>query len=168
MSKPVGLSLNGWLVPPHKLKTFDIPGTTRRATLDSDAGRILVALAADYHETVRDIDDGRVDEGGFAMRDARLATGRWSNHASGTAIDLNWSEEGAMNSGWGARFFAKAKTRLAVAKIKARYGKVVQWGGDWRSVQDWMHWEIKPGVGRSQVRALADNLGIDAEGRRKR
>lgn len=167
MSAPKGLSLNGWLVPPPKLKTFSIPGTTRRATLDVDAGRILVAIATDYHETVRDIDDGRVDEGGFALRDARLASGRWSNHASGTAIDLNWSEEGAMGSNWGAKFFAKAKNRLAVERIKRRYGKVVQWGGDWRA-RDWMHWEIKPGVTRAQVITFAEQLGIDKEGRRKR
>jgi hypothetical protein len=162
----IGISLNGWVVPPPRLKTFDIPGTTRRVTLDSDAGRLLVALAADYDATVRPIDKGTWDEGGYNLRKARNAP-RWSNHASGSAIDLNWSEEGALNSAWGKRFFAQAKTRLAVAKIKARYGKCVQWGGDWRTLKDYMHWEIKPGTTRVQVRALADKLGIDDNGKRR-
>ena len=161
----MAVSLNGWQVPPFKLKTFQIPGADRRVTLDADAGRILVALAADYHRTVRAIDRGVWDEGGFNNRQARNADAK-SNHASGSAIDLNWSEEGAVNSAWGRRFFASARARLAVARIKARYGSVVQWGGDWRTFKDYMHWEIKPGASRAKVKALAEKLGIDREGHR--
>ena len=156
-------SLNGWTAPAKNLKTFDIPGTKRRVTLDEDAGRLLVALAADYHATVRKIDVGTWDEGGFNNRDARLAAGRLSNHASGSAIDLNWSEEGAMGSAWGKKFFAQAKTKAAMAVLKKRYGSVLQWGGDWRA-QDFMHWEIKPGATKADVLALCKKLGIDADG----
>ena len=159
----MAFSLNGWQVPPFKLKTFDIPGTKRRVTLDADAGRILVAVAADYHRTVRPIDVGPWDEGGYNPRQARQAKA-WSNHASGSAVDLNWSEEGALNSAWGKRFFAKVKVRLAIAAIKRRYGSVVQWGGDWNTLKDYMHWEIKPGASRAKVNALAKQLGIDANG----
>lgn len=156
-------SLNGWPVPPKQLKTFDIPGTKRRVTLDADAGPLLVALAADYHKTVRAIDKGPWDEGGYNNRDARNAAGKKSNHASGTAIDLNWSEEGAVNSAWGKKFFAQAKTKAAMAVLKKRYGSVLQWGGDWRA-QDFMHWEIKPGATKTDVLALCKKLGIDADG----
>lgn len=162
----MNISLNGWPVPPKKLKTFSIPGADRRVTLDPDAGRLLVAIAADYHATVRPIDEGTWDEGGFNNREARLAAGKKSNHASGTAIDLNWSEEGAMGSAWGMKFFAKAKTKIAIQIIKSRYGSCVQWGGDWR-VRDYMHWEIKPGVTRAQVIALANKLKINADGVRR-
>ena len=164
---PESLSINGWLVPPRKLKTFQIPGAKRRVTLDADAGRVLTALAADYHKTVRPIDRGTWDEGGYNNRDARFSKGLKSNHASGTAIDLNWSEEGAVNSTWGKRFFAQAKTKIAVERLRRRYGKVLQWGGDWRTVKDYMHWEVRPGVSRVNLKAFADRLGIDAEGRRK-
>ena len=159
----MAFSLNRWQVPSPRLKTFKIPGADRRVTLDADAGRILTALAADYHRTVRAIDKGTWDEGGYNNRQARNADAL-SNHASGTAIDLHWSEEGALNSAWGKRFFAQAKTKLAVAAIKRRYGSVVQWGGDWSRLKDYMHWEIKPGVSRAQVQALAKKLGIDKEG----
>lgn len=162
----MAFSLNRWQVPSPRLKTFDIPGAKRRVTLDADAGRILVALAADYHRTVRAIDKGTWDEGGYNNRKARNANAL-SNHASGTAIDLNWSEEGALNSAWGKRFFSQAKTRAAVAVIKRRYGSVVQWGGDWRTLKDYMHWEIKPGASRADVQRLAKKLNIDADGVRK-
>lgn len=156
-------SLNGWAAPAQNLKTFDVPGTKRRLTLDKDAGRVLVALAADYHKTVRPIDIGPWDEGGYNNREARISAGNLSNHASGTAVDLNWSEEGAQGSAWGKRFFAQAKTKAAIAVIKKRYGKVVQWGGDWRA-QDFMHWEIKPGATKADVLALCQKLGIDQNG----
>jgi len=160
------VSLNGWQVPPPKLKTFQVPGTNRRLTLDSDAGPLLVALAADYHKTVRPIDVGPWDEGGFNDRDARLAAGRKSNHASGTAVDLNWSKEGAQGSQAGKTFFSRVAVQAKVLLLKKRYGPVVQWGGDWRA-KDYMHWEIKPGASRAKVKALIKKLGITPEGVRK-
>ncbi len=159
-------SLNGYPVPPKQLKTFRVPGTSRKVTLDSEVGPILVALAADYHKLVRPIDIGTVDDGGYAARPARLSPGRASNHASGTAVDLNWSEEGAMGSNWGAKFFAKAAVAAKIRLLKARYGSVLQWGGDWRA-KDYMHWEIKPGVSRNKVLALMNKLNINANGVRK-
>lgn len=163
----MAFSLNGWLVPPPVLRTYQVPGANRRLTLDSTAGPILVAVAADYHRTVRPIDKGPVDEGGFNKRPATMAPGKWSNHASGTAIDLNWSEEGALNSAWGKRFFASAKAAAAIAVIRLRYRKVVQWGGDWRpGAKDYMHWEIKPGVSRAAVQAERKRLNIDLSGKR--
>lgn len=156
-------SINGWPVPPRKLTTFKIPGTKRKVTLDAVAGPLLVALAADYHATVRPIDVGPVDDGGYVDRDAMGAPGRKSNHASGTAIDLNWTEEGAQGSSWGKKFFAQAKARAAVAALKRRYGACVAWGGDWRA-RDYMHWEIKPGCSPTDVLALRYKLGIDDKG----
>jgi hypothetical protein len=159
-------SLNGWPVPPKELKRFKVPGTLRKLTLDKDAGRILTAIAADYHKTVRPIDIGPVDEGGYNNRDANGAPGKKSNHASGTAIDLNWSEEGAQGSNWGKKFFSNAVNLARVSKIKKRYGSVVQWGGDWRA-KDYMHWEIKPGVTRQQVLDFCKKNNIDENGIRK-
>lgn len=159
-------SLNGWQVPPPHLHTFTVPGTNRRLTLDRDAGPLLVALAADYHRTVKPIDVGTVDEGGYNNRDANGAPGRKSNHASGTAVDLNWSKEGAQASKTGRVFFANKEHRDAVNLIKRRYGSVIQWGGDW-GAKDYMHWEIKPGVTRAQVQTLIKKLGISAEGVRR-
>lgn len=160
------VSLNGWPVPPKKLVTMAVPGAARRLTLAVDAAPLLIALASDYHKTVRPLDKGATDEGGYNNRDANGAPGRKSNHASGSAMDLNWSEEGRQGGAWGKKFFAQAKTKLAIAVLKKRYGSCVQWGGDWRA-QDFMHWEIKPGVSYADCAALCKKLGIDSSGVRK-
>lgn len=162
----MGKSLNGWPVPPAKLRTFQIQGTDRRVTLDVDAGRVLAALAADYHRWVRPIDKGAWDEGGYNNRQARNANA-WSNHASGTAVDLNWSEEGRLNSSWGRNFFATAKAKAGIALLKRRYGKVVWWGGDWSRLKDYMHWEIRTNVDRAQVLRFCTEMKIDKDGFRK-
>ena len=163
------VSLNGWTYPAAKKVTKTVPGTSRRLTLNVLCAPLLLAVAADYHATVRPIDVGTVDEGGYCDRDARAASGRKSNHATGTAIDLNWSEEGRLNSAWGAKFFALPAKRAAIKAMEARYGSCVQWGGDaWSSKsRDWMHWEIKPGVTPAQVAALTKSLKINAQGVRQ-
>jgi len=159
----VARSINGWEAPPSRKQVFKIPGTNRKLTLDPDAGRILTALATDYHRTVRRLDIGAVDEAGSSFRMARGASDQLSNHASATAIDLNWTEEGAQGSSRGAKFFAQAKHRLAIETLKRRYGKWVQWGGDWRA-KDYMHWEIRPGISRTEIQAACILLGIDEDG----
>ncbi len=154
-------ALNGWPYPAKKLKTFAIPGTNRRITLDAECGPLLVALLSDYHFWLRPIDIGKVDEGGYSDRDGRDAPGRKSNHAIGAAADVNWSEEGAQGSSWGKKFFAQAKAQLALNKIKKIYGPCIQWGGDWRA-KDYMHFEM---IGsRAAVLAKIKALGIDANG----
>lgn len=159
-------SLNGWAYPAVKKVTLAVPGADRRLTLNALCAPLLIAVAADYHRLIRAIDKGVWDEGGFCDRDARSAAGRKSNHATGTAIDLNWSEEGRLNSVWGAKFFAQAKVKAAIKEMELRYGSCVQWGGDaWsRRTRDWMHWEIKPGVTPAEVAALTKKLKITSKG----
>ena len=159
-------SLNGWPVPPKELKKFKVPGANRNITLDKDAGRPLIALVADYHKNVRAIDQGPTDEGGYADRDARSAPGKKSNHASGTAVDINWSEEGAMGSNWGKKFFSDVTNAAKVLILKKRYGAILQWGGDWKA-KDYMHWEIKPGINRQDVLDFCKKNSIDENGVRK-
>lgn len=159
-------SLNGWVYPAKKLVTKKVPGTKRELKLNALCAPLLLAVAADYNKTVRPIDVGPVDDWGYADRDGRATPGKKSNHANGTAMDLNASEEGAMNSNWGKKVWSNVKTAAAIAAIKRRYGSCVQNGGDWRA-KDYMHWEIKPGVTPADVAALTKKLGIDANGVRK-
>jgi len=157
------VSLNGWAYPAKKLVTLSVPGANRRLTLNALCAPLLIAVAADYHATVRPIDVGTWDDGGYCDRNARAASSSKSNHANGTAIDLNWSEEGALGSAWGKKFFATAKAKLTVRAMKRRYGACIAWGGDWRAL-DYMHWEVKPGVTPDQVAALTLKLKIDKKG----
>jgi len=157
-------SLNGWpvLTPGSKLlRTATVPGTTRRITMRADILPLFLALAHDYDEWLRAIDKGAVDDGGYAYRAARAASD-FSNHASGTALDINWSKEGAQGSNAGKVFFSDPANRKDVERIKDVYA-VVDHGGDWRA-KDYMHWEISPGVKLAAVLARIKFLGIDRNG----
>ena len=159
-------SLNGWpvLVPGSKLlRTATVPGTTRRITMRSDVLPLFLALAHDYDEWLRSIDTGKVDDGGYSYRAARAAND-FSNHASGTALDINWSKEGAQGSNAGKKFFGTAEGQKDIEQIKKVYGEdIVDWGGDWRA-KDYMHWELQPGVKLQKVLDRIKFLGIDKNG----
>jgi hypothetical protein len=160
-------SINGWTViekwDAARLLTIPVPNANRRLTVRRSVAPLFAALAADYHRWVRPIDKGTVDEGGWNPRQARNASA-WSNHASGTAVDINWSEEGAQNSTVGRLFFANPKNLAGIVRILKIYSPVIFWGGNWRNFKDYMHFEIAPGVTQAQVTALITKLGIDEQG----
>jgi hypothetical protein len=74
---------------------------------------------------------------GYAPRQIRGGTG-WSNHASGTAVDLN------------ATMFPQGKRRMAAAQVAAcrnivrQSGGAIRWGGDYTgsTAVDQQHFEI--------------------------
>jgi len=172
-------SINGWAVldnPPWsdpRLDTKPVPGVPSRSLkLRREVLPLFLALAKDYHDTISPIDEGALDDWSYSYRDARYSPS-WSDHASGTAIDLNASKEGWLgmnNYSWWAN---PAKHRAAQA-IKQRY-EVVMWGGskdfggDYHngSTVDWMHWAIKPGVTIAQVQDVIKRLGITEDGVRQ-
>ena len=172
-------SINGWEVldnPPWsdpRLDTKPIPGVpSRKLKLRQEVLPLFLALAKDYHDTIEPIDQGELDDWSYSYRDARYSSS-WSDHASGTAIDLNASKEGwlGMNN---YSFWANPSRHRAAQAIKNRY-EVVMWGGskdfggDYYngSTVDWMHWAIKPGVTVAQVQDVIRKLGIDENGVRR-
>lgn len=172
-------SINGWEVldnPPWsdpRLAKKPVPGVPNRSlTLRREVLPLFLALAKDYHDTIEPIDQGELDDWSYSYRDARFSTS-WSDHASGTAIDLNASKEGWLgmnNYSW----WANPSRHKAAQAIKDRY-EVVMWGGskdfggDYYngSTVDWMHWAIKPGVTVAQVQDVIRKLGIDENGVRR-
>lgn len=172
-------SINGWEVldnPPWsdpRLETKPVPGVpSRKLKLRREVLPLFLALAKDYHDTIEPIDQGDLDDWSYSYRDARYSSS-WSDHASGTAIDLNASKEGWLgmnNYSW----WANPSRYKAAQAIKARY-EVVMWGGskdfggDYYngSTVDWMHWAIKPGVTVAQVQDVIRKLGIDENGVRR-
>jgi hypothetical protein len=166
------VSINGWPVLPtnsSKLKTFTIPGTNRKITLRADIAPILLALAAEYDKKIASVDGGTFDDWGYAYRGAN-ASSKWSDHSSGTAMDLNATKEGRMGSGpysWWKNYnrYLKAKA------LKAKYACVIwggstQLGGDYRQMRywDWMHWAIAPGTSLYEVQRNINRLGIKSNG----
>lgn len=156
-------SLNGWPVihsrSDKRLVTKNVPGTKVKLTLHKDAAPLLLAIAAAVHEQVLSITANNAagqDEAGYTYRAAR-GTDAWSNHASATAIDLNWRIwpmfKRRMN----------AKQRQACNAILKKVGDVAVWGGSWSDANaDEMHWEVKRGTSAAKLSAWCKkNIGSD-------
>lgn len=146
-------SQNGW--PANNIgltKSWKIPGTTRAVRLEAgDAGYLLVDFAAWFDKNVESIDEGELDDWGYAERPIRGSTTTLSNHASGTAIDLNATRHplGVVNT------FSVAQRNRIRAKLK-EYDGVLRWGGDYKGRKDEMHVEIN--ASKARVAAVAKAL----------
>jgi hypothetical protein len=113
--------------------------------------RFLLALAAEFHETIEPIDKGTLDDWGYAFRMIRGSTDSLSNHSSGTAIDINANLHplGRENT------FSPENAAKCIALAK-KYG--CKWGGTYRNRKDEMHFEIA--LKRKQTKELIAKLGL--------
>lgn len=119
--------------------SYDLPGG-KVALRRGPVGELLAAAARRWHAEVEPL----VWPGvwGYAERPIRGQTLVLSNHASGSAIDLNaprhplgTSRESSMNAGQIA----------AARRIAADAGGCLRWGGDYTGRLDVMHWETVKG-----------------------
>jgi len=146
------------------LATGKIPGTHRKLTTRREVLPFFLALAHDYDKHVTSIDRGHWDEGGYNYRKSRLNS-NWSNHSSGTAVDLDWAHEGAMSAPRSFFDSDHPKHHRGIAYMKNKYGDLVNWGGDWHgSNYDPMHWELKKGTTVKDVESFLRKHKIDSEG----
>jgi hypothetical protein len=132
-------SENGWPASSNEkeigIKVFKIKNANRKMRLQKDAGVILTAFAAEFHAQVEPIDEGVFDDWAYAYREVRGSDSDLSNHASGTAIDLNATKHplGKKNT------FTKEQQKI-IRELTEKYG--LRWGGDYKTRPDEMHWEI--------------------------
>lgn len=75
---------------------------------------------------------------------------KWSNHASATAVDLNWN----LHPATGRYVGYTVEQRSTIQRILAGL-PVLRWGS---LFNDPMHYEIAPGVSAAQVERLATKL----------
>lgn len=167
-------SINGWEVirsyGDPLLATGRVPGTTVKLKMRAEVLRLFLALAADYHREVAKLRPREC--GAFNPRHSALNPNVWSDHASGTAVDLNWGHEGAVGPNGGMKYMNKRQID-GCAEIKKRY-EIVIWGGDaarggdYRQERFWdpMHYALKPGTTLADVKRVIKKLGIDKYGRR--
>jgi hypothetical protein len=102
--------------------------------LHGDVATVLLHVAAQFHQHVEPLNAGWC--WGYYYRKI-AGSKRLSNHASGTAIDLN-----APNHPMGrANTFSPGK-RAEIRKILHFCEGVVRWGGDYTGRKDDMHFEI--------------------------
>lgn len=144
---PVERSHNGWPVVEATPGTLRPLPAVSGAVLVGDVWEVFMWLAREYVARVEPIN--RADSWGW---DPRKIAGseKWSNHASGTAVDFNGTAH-PMNK----RGTMTAAQTVACRAIQQESGGVLRWG---EVIPDEMHWEIAPGVTPQQVAAFAAKI----------
>lgn len=137
-------SYNGWYASPDlPLRPLEVAGEAFvPGVLDNDdVYTVLQYVAQQMHERVERIwapGWHDMDDWGFAYRETR-GEESMSCHASGTAIDYNSTRHPRLVPTLDT--FTPAQVE-EIRKIVAEAG-VIRWGGEWTSVTDAMHFEIK-------------------------
>jgi hypothetical protein len=91
-----------------------------------------------FDRKIDNIDDGPLDDWGYAYRPVRGYSSSLSNHASGTAIDLN-----SLDHPLGAEDTFSPMEELAIrTRVTRFYDGAIRWGGQYRGRKDEMHFEI--------------------------
>ena len=134
----MAVSQNGYRANDRSLiASYSIPGG-KVSLRKGDVATVLVYFANRFHSEVEPLK--WPGNWGYAERKIRGGSSL-SNHASGTAIDLN-----APAHYLGARGTFSAKQVRAIRRILNDCGGVVRWGGDYRGRKDEMHFEINAGT----------------------
>lgn len=155
-------SYNGYraLETSSKCRKWIIPGTDRHIYMKGGhIGFILAYFILWFHERVEKISpDNQWDDWGWAYRPVRGTTSKLSNHASGTAVDINATQHPLGKRGTFTWWQVK-KIHWTLRRLKGH----VFWGGDYQYRADEMHFEAvkKPGV-----RAVARKLRRTKRGKR--
>lgn len=134
-------SQNGWPASPNRLdidvEPFEVVGAAAfpGGVRSGPVAAVLGYVARQVHARVEPLVDGWC--WGHAYRDVTGTSGL-SNHASGTAVDINAPEHPIGATGT----FTAAQVR-EIHEILAEVGRgVVRWGGDYTGRRDEMHFEI--------------------------
>ena len=131
-------SYNGWPASTDQaeigVKPFKVEGTSLKIRCAEKVAPLLINFAKEFNELIEPLERGAFDDWGYAYRDVRGVAGKLSNHASGTAIDLNATKHPLKS----INTFDAAKVPMLKALVK-KYG--LAWGGDWNR-KDEMHFEI--------------------------
>ncbi len=134
------------------IKSYRVRGTDRKLRCAESVGPLLAAFAAEFHELIEPIDEGTYDDWGYAFRMVKGSKDKISNHASGTAIDLNATRHPMGKVGT----FPAEKVPMIRALAK-KYG--LKWGGDYRNRKDEMHFEIE--ISSTKANELMTKLGLE-------
>lgn len=152
-------SENGWepsrIDPNSPLLVWrTVPGTNVSLQVrDDDAGRIMLAFAADYHANVEPLRDA--DSACYTPTNS-VAT---SNHLNSTGMDLNWNSHPFRVRGT----FTPAQM-VQIRKLLAFYDGMIFWAGDWTDPIDEMHWQMDYGSWNNPAVANFVKTKIRADG----
>lgn len=157
--QPGSSLLHRWPVPEWDDDKPDRGFTLRRGSV----GFLLVHLATWFHDEIERLDTGTWDEWGHAVRPI-TRTNLYSNHSSGTAVDLNATRHPYHVP------VSRTFTKQQIERIRGRlrlYDDVIEWGGDWSPEWvDGMHFEIAPGTAMDDIEVVARRLMKSWRGKR--
>lgn len=141
-------SQNGYRANDRSLiASYKVPGG-KISMRKGDVATVLSYVAKRFHSEVEKLK--WPGNWGYAERKIRGGSSL-SNHASGTAIDLN-----APAHYLGARGTFSSTQLRAIRRILNDCEGVIRWGGDYRGRKDEMHFEINKGT--AAVRSLANKI----------
>lgn len=133
------VSHNGWPASQNRaeigIKSFTVPGTRLKLACSEAVAPLLINFAAEFNQQVENIDKGSLDDWGYAFRMIRGTDVHLSNHASGTAIDINATKHPLGKRGT----FSKSQEKT-IRELCKYYG--LRWGGDYEVRADEMHFEV--------------------------
>lgn len=149
-------SYNGWTVGTPAsvigVSNYAVPGSSVVLPIRSgDVTTVLGYVAERFNAEVEPLQKGQC--WGYDYRANVNNPSVWSNHASGTAIDLNSQK----HPNGAAATFTSAQT-AAVRRILAFCGDVVYWGQDYRGVVDGMHFELDVPPGSAKLAQLVTKI----------
>ena len=132
-------SPNGWPASEDRqaigIQSFVIPGIKTKIACSKIVAPLLINFCKEFHESVEPIDQGQLDDWGYAFRMTRGSDRVLSNHSSGTAIDLN-----AIKHPLGKSNTFNKDQRNTINLLITKYG--LYWGGNYKKRKDEMHFEI--------------------------
>lgn len=138
-------SQNGW--PVQKTKTNLWPHPQVGPIL---AGPVWVVLAAFLRRYAIEVEPIGKQAGCWNPRKI-AGSSKWSNHASATAVDLNWDRHPV-----GGKYTGYTADQVTAVYDMLEDFPVLRWGGP--AFKDPMHFEIRPGATPAQVEKLANKL----------
>ena len=124
-------SQNGWPASDEPrtigVEAYVVPGTQIKIRCSKKVAPLLINFCAEFNAEVEKLEGGSLDDWGYAYRAIRGQedAGNLSNHASGTAVDLNSSRHvlgrrGTFTKEQEAAEAAKAAKRMSAAdKLRA-------------------------------------------------
>jgi hypothetical protein len=131
---------------------YTVSGTSVVLPVKSgDVATVLMYVASRFNGEVEALRSGQC--WGYSYRKNVNNPSVWSNHASGTAIDLN-----AVLHPNGAKGTFTGSQVASIRSILSFCGDVVYWGGDYRGTTDEMHFEIDVPPGDPALGALVSRI----------
>jgi hypothetical protein len=152
-------SHNGWPASKKRseigIKSFVVPDAEIKLACAEAVAPLLINFAYEFHHRIEKIDKGTPDDWGYAFRTIRGSDVHVSNHASGTAIDINATKHPLGKRGT----FTKSQEKT-IRELCKKYG--LRWGGDYQVRADEMHFEVvlNPEKAENLIESLRDGLEI--------